>query len=445
MNSNKKLEPVKKNGCLSGEVFVPPDKSIAQRAAILSSIAEGESLIKNFPNSGDPQTTLRVIQQLGVKIEDKSWTQEGNLNLVIKGNGTHGLTEPTDVLNCGNSGTCLRFMLGVLASNPNIKYTVMSGDQSLRKRPMKRVVAPLKELGANILGRNDNRLAPLTVVGKELNGGFIENKIASAQLKSALLLAGLNAKNSLTIEEPAISRNHTEIMLASYGANIQRISDLSVQVLPSSLMGCEVVIPGDISCAAFIITAALLVPNSRVKIRNVGLNPTRTGFLEILQRMGGKLIIKQKNADSTKEIIGDIEASFSEMKGIEIAGSIIPNIIDELPILSLAAAQATGTTIIKGASELRVKESDRLKAMFDLLSKLGVRVIEEEDGLIIEGRGGKPFEPNGDIFYANHDHRIAMTSRIGSLISTKGIELDGSEWADVSFPGFYDTIENLIH
>ncbi|MDX1920163.1 MAG: 3-phosphoshikimate 1-carboxyvinyltransferase [Candidatus Caenarcaniphilales bacterium] len=429
---------------LNGSITVPSDKSIAQRAIMLSAVASGTSFIKNFPLAGDPQSTLNVVSKLGVQVDIEK-TATGN-NLTVLGKGFEGLIEPSEVLDVQNSGTGLRLMMGLLAGNPNGLFAVLTGDESLRKRPMKRVADPLRKLGAQIFGRQNGELAPLCVQGRSLSGGSIETSVASAQLKSALILAGLNAQAPLTVKELETSRNHTEIMLQTFGASLEQIDSLTCRIHPSKLIGCEINIPGDFSSACFFLVAGLIVPNSKIKIANVGLNPTRTAALEVLLSMGGKIKTIKNASQSTNtktESTGDLEVEFSSLKAIEIKGSIIPNLIDEIPILCLAAAQAKGTTIISDAQELRVKESDRLKAMFKLLDSLGVKVQEKPDGLIIEGSDGNPFEPKGNIFEAGHDHRIAMTAGIASLICNKPIQLNGSEWANVSFPGFFELLDKL--
>lgn len=437
----KQLKNLNSKQKLHGSVSVPPDKSIAQRAIIFSGIAEGKSIIKNFPMAGDPQSTLGVMQQLGIEVQTVK-SHNNILNLEVNGKGMQGLLESPEILDCGNSGTCLRLMMGLLAGNPHGNFAVLTGDASLRKRPMKRVSEPLRKLGADIYGRQNANLAPIALKGKALAGGLIETPVASAQLKSALLLAGLNGLAPLTVKEPEGSRNHTELMLKQFGADIQLIDSLTTEIRPSALKACALSIPGDISSAAFLLVAALIVPDSKVTITNVGLNPTRSGILKVLEMMGAKLEIKTPS-NLSGEPIGDITLQYSQMKGVEIGGAIIPNIIDEIPILSLLASQATGQTVIKDAAELRVKESDRLKAMANVLKGLGVKVEELPDGMIIEGRAGEPFEPIVETFEAGHDHRIAMTVGIASLFCTKAIGLQGHEWANVSFPGFFNLLETL--
>ncbi len=434
----KILQPLSANQSLKGECQVPPDKSIAQRSVILAGIAEGESIITNFPAAGDPQSTLGIMEKLGIEVKREQNT------LRIKGSGIYGLKEPSQILDCGNSGTGFRLIMGLLAGHPAGFFAVLSGDESLSKRPMKRITEPLKSLGAEIWGRETASKAPICLVGKSLNGGFIQTKVVSAQLKSALLLAGLNAQQPLIIKETAVSRNHTEIILQSFGAKFKQIDELTSQIEPSSLISTEINIPGDFSSAAFLIAAALIIPNSELTIKQIGLNPTRIGLLEVIRKMGANIQIEYNQQSSSQEAIGNITVKSSSLKAICVEGSLIANIIDEIPIICLLAARAEGISEIKNAEELRVKESDRLKAMFEVLSDLGIKVIEKPDGLIIEGQSDKPFSIKQKTFEAYHDHRIAMTIKIASLICNNEIELNGSEWASISFPDFYDLLENLM-
>ena len=434
------LAPLSRTGKLSGEVRLPPDKSIAQRAVIISSVAKGKTVIKNFPKAGDPLSTLNAIRILGLEIIEEKNT------LFCEGLGLDGLEETERILDFGNSGTGFRLTLGLLSGLPNGIFSVLTGDASLSKRPMKRITEPLIRMGAQIMGRKNASLAPIAVSGKTLDGGLIQTPVASAQLKSALLLSCLHGKNRLIIEEPAQSRNHTEIMLKSFGANISVNEDKrQIELSPSILRGTEIIIPGDASAAAFLAGAACIIPDSQVLLKGVGLNKTRTGFLRCLENMGAKIKIHMSVSDmsGTGELIGDIEIKSSELKGIEIYGDIVPNVIDEIPILALVASQAKGQTIIRDAKELRVKESDRIKALVSVLSNLGVDVKELDDGLVIQGKDKTRFEPKDIIFDSVHDHRIAMTISIAALYSTQAVKLKGAEWANISFPNFYETLKSL--
>jgi 3-phosphoshikimate 1-carboxyvinyltransferase len=438
----KLLSPPAKNSKINSSIQVPPDKSIAQRSVIFSSIAKGESIIKNFPIAGDPQSTLKVYGSFGVKIEQFQ-DENGINNLRIAGKGIDGLKEPNDVLNCDNSGTCMRLTMGLLSGLPTGLFSVLTGDASLRKRPMRRIVQPLISLGAHIEGANQSNNAPLSIIGRSLNGGEIKMKVASAQLKSALILASMNASSKLLITEPEPSRNHSEIMLSSMGLKIVRKGQNTIEVHPGEIEAKNIEIPGDPSSAAFMVAACLMLPESKLTITNVGLNPTRTGYLEVLRSMGAKINTVVESSEG--EPIGRIEVEYSDLKGTEIKGEIIPNVIDELPILSLIAARAEGTTVIRDAAELRVKESDRLAKMAEMLKNLGVKIEELEDGLIIEGMHGAKFNPtDGYIFDSAHDHRIAMTLGTASLATSKEFTLNGSEWADVSFPGFFKLLESIV-
>ena len=432
----KELIPLSKNKFLQGEITVPPDKSIAQRAVILAALAEGQTIIHNFPSAGDPQSTLQAISQLGIEV------QKINTTLKINSAGASNLQEPTDILYFGNSGTGLRLSMGFLAGLPQMGFVCLNGDASLRQRPMARIIKPLEELGAKIEGRAAGTKAPLSLKGQNLHGGQVIMKVASAQLKSALLLAGLQANTDLILHEPSSSRNHTEIMLKEFGAQIEQIAPLQIKLKPGSLKSTEITIPGDLSSAAFLLVAATIVPESRLTIHNIGLNPTRNGILQVLTKMGANLEVKQ--VSQAGEAIGEITVRASSLKGVPIGGEIIANLIDELPILCIAAALAEGETIISNAEELRVKESDRLSAMYKVLDGLGVEVTEKPDGLIIQGNNGARLEPKQVEFEAGHDHRIAMTVKIASLRCKQNIFLNGAEWADISFPGFYRLISDLI-
>lgn len=427
----KLLSPI--NTPLEGSVKIPPDKSIAQRSVIIASIANGTSIIENFPQAGDPQSTLKAMQTLGANIK------KDNNNLIIEG-GIDTLYSPDTVIDAGNSGTGFRLILGLLAGYPKDIFATLVGDSSLSKRPMKRITKPLISMGASIMGREQISRAPIAVQSTTLKGGPIHTEVASAQLKSALLLASLHADAPIALTEPSQSRNHTEIMLKSFGANIREENN-TIYLEPSSLTGTNIQIPGDVSSAAFMMVAACIVPDSHIVLQQVGLNPTRTGVIQCLQQMGANITITQTSTDG--EPIGDIEIKYSPLQAITIAGDIIPNVIDELPILALAASVAEGQTIIKDASELRVKESDRIEATVDTLKGLGANIQETPDGMVIDGLASTSLKPIRDTFDAKHDHRIAMTTAIASLICTDSITLDGAEWADISFPNFYEVLASL--
>lgn len=407
------------NTPLSATITLPSDKSISHRAIILSALANGKSIIKNLSLAQDPQSTLQVCAALGL-----DYNLSGTTLMV---NSTGCLTAPTHPLNCGNSGTTMRLMSGVLAGQ-NFNSTLI-GDQSLSARPMKRIIEPLTLMGANI-SSNENK-APLTIQGQELHGIDYTSPLASAQVKSAILLAGLFATVKTTVTEPYQSRNHTELILSAMGANITTQNNTTT-IQKSELKPLEIEISGDISSAAYFIAATLLIPNSELIIKNVGLNPTRTGILDILKKMNANIEILDKKT-VCNEITGDIKITYSELKSCEISGEIIPRLIDEIPIIALIATQATGTTTIKDAQDLRNKESDRIKATVSELQKLGANIQETQDGMIIHGKtpliGGVDVE-------TYKDHRLAMSLYVAGLICQKEICIKGFEWVNISFPEF---------
>lgn len=414
------------NNGLKGSVTIPADKSISHRAVMFASLAKGKSVIKNFSKGQDPHSSLNVCKSLGVEA-----AFEDNL-LIINSTGT--LSAPSKLLDCGNSGTTMRLMSGILAGQ-NFEST-LTGDESLSKRPMKRVIEPLTLMGAEI-SSNDYK-APLNIHGKSLHAIDYVSKLASAQVKSCILLAGLNADGKTSFTEPYISRNHTEIMLKYMGANIN-VNNNTVTIEKSMLEPRTIEICGDISSAAYFIVAGLIVPNSKIILKNVGLNPTRTGILEAAEKMGGNIEILDKKTISG-EIVGDIQISYSDLKSCTIEGEIIPRLIDELPVIAVLATQAEGTTLIKNAQDLRNKESDRIKAVVTELKKIGADIEETPDGFIINGKksliGGVEVE-------TYHDHRLAMSLYIAGLICEKPLSINGFEWVDISFPEF-DTLFNSI-
>lgn len=414
-----------KNG-LKGSVNIPADKSISHRAVMFTSLAKGESIIKNFSKGQDPLSSLNVCKTLGINAEFK------NDLLII--NSTGKLSAPSSNLDCGNSGTTMRLMSGILAGQ---KFnSTLIGDESLSKRPMKRVIEPLSLMGAEI--KSNDYKAPLYIRGQNLHGIDYVSKLASAQVKSCILLAGLNAQGKTSFTEPYVSRNHTEIMLQYMGANIS-VNNNTVTVEKSELEPRTIEICGDISSAAFFIVAGLIVPNSKIILKNTGLNPTRTGILEVVEKMGGDIQILDKRTVSG-EVVGNIQISYSELKACTIEGSLIPRLIDELPVIAVLATQAEGTTIIKDAQDLRNKESDRIKAVVTELQKIGADIEETPDGFIINGRtnlkGGVEVE-------TYHDHRLAMSLFVAGLICEKPLSINGFEWVNISFPEFEKLFESL--
>jgi 3-phosphoshikimate 1-carboxyvinyltransferase len=415
---------------LKGEISPPPDKSISHRAIIISSIAEGKSLIKNFLRAGDTLNTVNAMRALGVEIEDQG------VEMVVSGSGLRGLTEPADVIDCGNSGTTMRLLSGVLAGN--LFLSVLTGDESLRGRPMLRVIKPLSQMGATIMARDSDRLPPIAIRGGGLNGIRFKMPVASAQVKSAILLAGLYAEGTTEVVEPFKSRDHTERMLPMYGVNVD-VDELSIKIRGGSEpWAADIEVPGDFSSAAFFIGAALITAGSEVKIKGVGLNPLRTGLLEVLGLMGADITVEnQRNVSG--ELVGDIIARTSRLKGIEVNRDLIPSMIDEFPLLCVVASVAEGVTTIRGAEELRVKESDRVKAMADGLKAMGVEVYEYPDGLSIRGTDGL----RGAQVSSMGDHRIAMAFSVAALAASGKTMIERAEAADISFPGFYDVLRGL--
>lgn len=415
---------------MRGEITVPGDKSISHRAVMLGSIAEGPTEISGFLEGEDNLSTIEAFRLMGVRIE-----RDGG-RVSVEGRGLEGLSEPEDVINAGNSGTTTRLLLGLLAGRPF--FSAITGDASLRKRPMKRVVDPLRMMGASISGRKDGSLLPLAVSGGRLNGIEYRTPVASAQLKSALLLAGLSAGGETVIEEPEKSRDHTERMLGLFGADI-RTSGNSVSIKSTNrLRGCKIIVPGDISSAAFFLAGAALAPESELLIRQVGINPTRVGIIDILRKMGGSIEV-HGGSEASGEPVGDILVRGTRLRGADISGTELLPAIDEFPILCVAAAFAEGTTTISGAAELRVKESDRIAAMSECLSAIGVRNTETEDGMVIEGTGGK--RAAGGSVKSRGDHRVAMAMAIAALMTEGGVSMEGAGCVDVSFPGFFELLE----
>ena len=414
-----------------GEFSPTPDKSISHRAVIFSSLSEGKSVIKNFLRAEDPFSTVNAFRALGVDIDDADG------DLTVHGKGIHGLKEAGDVIDCGNSGTTIRMLSGILSGNPF--FSVLTGDESLRGRPMARVITPLKQMGAEISARADDRYPPLAIRGKKLKPVRYDMPFASAQVKSSILLAGLYAEGMTEIREPARSRDHTERMLPAFGAEII-VDGLSVRIKGApELKATEVYVPGDFSSAAFFIVGALLIENSDITIKGVGINPTRTGLLDALKEMGAQIELQNVRTVSG-EPIADIHCrGGAELKAINITKERIPALIDEFPILCVAATQAEGVTTIRGAEELRVKESDRIKSMATELGKMSVDLEEFEDGVSIRGRGGL----KGAVIESYGDHRIAMAMTIAGLIADGVTTINGVSSVNISFPGFFEIIGRL--
>ena len=423
---------LEKNNKLRGNIFVPGDKSISHRSLILGSIARGETRIYNFLNSLDCLKTLECMQALGAEIE------LGKDNSAkIKGEGLYGLQEPKDILDVGNSGTTIRLLTGLL-SGQNF-YSVLNGDVSIRKRPMKRVVEPLRLMGADIGGRKDGQFAPLSIRGNKLNPLHYTLPVASAQVKTALLLAGLYTTGGTIIKEPLPTRDHTEKMLEIMQADL-KISPFEIKVMGGKeLRGTDIFIPGDISSAAYFIAAASILKDSQITIRQVGVNPTRTGIIEILKKMGTKIETLNYQIKSN-EPQADLKIEYSKLKGVEIKKENVPFLIDELPLIAVVATQAQGKTVVSGARELRVKETDRIKAMVSELKKMGADIKEKEDGFIVNGPTGL----QGAVCESYNDHRIAMSLAVAALLAEGKTIIKNSECIDISFPGFGKTLQKLI-
>lgn len=404
---------------LKGRITIPSDKSISHRAVIFSSLANGKSVIKNFSKGHDPLSTLEVCKNLGINYEFIN----NELHITSQGR----LQTPENPLYCGNSGTTMRLMAGVLTGQ---KFnSTLTGDQSLSKRPMKRIIEPLSLMGASI-DSNDNR-APLKISGAKLHGIDYTSRLASAQVKSAILLAGLFADGKTVFTEPYLSRNHTELMLSYMGADI-RTNGLTVEISKSELKPQTIEISGDISSAAYFIAAGLIVPDSEIILQNIGLNPTRTGILDVLKSMGADIEILDKRTVSN-EITGDLRVCTSDLKSCEISGDLIPRLIDEIPVIAVLATQAEGTTVIKNAEDLRNKESDRIRAVVTELKKLGADIEETQDGMIINGK--TPLKGGAEVDTYN-DHRLAMSLYTAGLISEKEILIKDFDWINISFPEF---------
>ncbi len=419
-----------RKGHLRGEITIPGDKSISHRSIMFGSLAEGTTEIHGFLKGADCLSTISCFRQMGIDIT------ETNGIIHVQGNGLHGLSAPANTLDVGNSGTTTRLMSGIL-SGQNFT-SILSGDESLNSRPMKRIMTPLTMMGADIESIHHNGCAPLKITGKNLHSIHYNSPVASAQVKSAVLLAGLYADGVTSVTEPALSRNHTELMLESFGATVTKNHLTAAITPPDNLYGQKIIVPGDISSAAFFLVAGLITPNSEILIKNVGTNPTRNGILKVCEAMGADLTyLNEKNGKG--EPVADILVRTSSLHGTVIEGSIIPTLIDELPVIALLACFAEGTTIIKDAQELKVKESNRIDLMADNLNAMGARVTATEDGMIIEG--GHPL--HGASIFCKYDHRIAMTFAIAGINADGETDIIDSECVNVSYPAFFKDLEYL--
>lgn len=414
---------------LRGEVTIPGDKSISHRAVMFGSLAEGTTEVTNFLQGADCLSTIDAFRKMGIEIEN---TPE---KILIHGRGLHGLTAPSSVLDMGNSGTTTRLISGILAGQTF--ESTLTGDASIQKRPMRRIMEPLSMMGAKVVSINDNDCAPLRITGAPLHGIHYHSKVASAQVKSAVLLAGLYADGETLVTEPSLSRNHTEIMLRTFGAELTS-EDKTAKVCPEPrLQGQQIHVPGDISSAAYFIAAGLLVPGAEILIKNVGINPTRDGILRVAEEMGGNITLLNENYDG--EPTADILVKHSHLHGIVIEGDIIPTLIDELPVINIMAACAEGTTVIRNASELKVKESNRIDVMVQYLGAMGCDITGTDDGMVIVG--GHPL--HGAEIDSHLDHRIAMSFAIASLIAEGETKIKGSDVVNISYPDFYRDLGRL--
>lgn len=414
---------------LKGNIKIPGDKSISHRAVMFGSIAKGDTEITGFLKGDDCMSTISCFRKLGIDInvsEDK---------VIVHGKGLHGLTAPEEQLYVGNSGTTIRLISGILSAQPF--DSVLNGDSSIQKRPMKRVINPLTEMGAEIDSTN-NGYAPLTIHGTKLKAIEYTMPVASAQVKSSILLASLFAEGTTIINEPVASRDHTEIMLNYFGADIKNKDGVITSSPVNELYGRSLEVPGDISSAAFFMTAGLIVPNSHLIIENVGINPTRTGIIDALRAMGGYIEILNERR-SGGELVGDIEVKTSQLRATMLEGSIIPRMIDEIPVFAVAALCAEGTTYVKNAEELKVKESNRIATMSKELGKMGAVITETDDGMIIEG--GQKLK--GSTVYSHLDHRVAMSCATAALIADGDTTITDADCVGISFPNFYNILENL--
>ena len=414
---------------LKGTIKIPGDKSISHRAVMFGSLAKGDTEITGFLRGDDCMSTISCFKKLGIDIDvtdDK---------VIVHGKGLKGLSAPKETLDVGNSGTTIRLISGILSAQ-NFD-SVLNGDASIQKRPMKRVINPLSLMGASIESTNDG-YAPLTIHGSKPKAIEYTMPVASAQVKSAILLASLFAEGTTVINEPVASRDHTEIMLNYFGADIKNNKGVITSSPVDELYGRNLEVPGDISSAAFFMVAGLVVPDSHIIIENVGINPTRTGIIDALQAMGGyvKVLNERKSGG---ELVGDIEVKTSHLKATTLEGSIIPRMIDEIPVFAVAALCAEGTTYVKDASELKVKESNRIATMSTELGKMGVTITETDDGMIIEGNQ----KLKGSTVYSHLDHRVAMSCAIAALIAEGNTAITDADCVGISFPDFYDILENL--
>lgn len=416
---------------LQGDVTVPGDKSISHRAIMLGALAEGTTEVTNFLEGADCLSTIDCFRRLGIQIDVSS------NRVLVHGKGLHGLAESATELDTGNSGTTTRLISGILAGQPF--ETILNGDASIQTRPMKRIIDPLTQMGASIASIRGNGCAPLRILGRSLKGIHYHSPVASAQVKSSILLAGLYADAPTSVTEPFLSRNHSEIMLHYFGADVHTDGCTATITPEPHLTGQKVQVPGDISSAAYFLAAGLIVPDSEILIRNVGINPTRDGILRVFHEMRGNITLLNVNHDNG-EPTADLLVKYGDLHGVTIGGSIIPTLIDEIPIIAVLACFASGTTVIRDAQELKVKESNRIDVMVKNLSAMGAHIHATDDGMIIEG--GHPL--HGAAIDSRLDHRIAMSFAIAALMSDGETDISGADCVKISYPGFYEDLERLV-
>lgn len=420
---------IKKQTNLKGTLTVPGDKSISHRAVMFGSLARGTTRISHFLEGADCLSTISCFRKMGIEID------RNKDEILVHGRGLHGLTTPTEILDVGNSGTTTRLISGILAGQTFTSE--LDGDDSIRTRPMKRIMTPLASMGADITSRLDNGCAPLIIHGRPLHAAHYDSPVASAQVKSCVLLAGMYADGITSVTEPFLSRNHTEIMLNYFGAEITS-EGTTASIRPEPVLeGRDIQVPGDISSAAYFIAAGLLTPGSEILLKNVGINPTRAGIIKVCMDMGADITLLNESTEG--EPTADLLIRTSSLKGTTIEGSIIPTLIDEIPMIAVMAAFAEGTTIIRDAQELKVKESDRIAVMVDNLRRMGADIEGTDDGMIIHG--GRPF--HGAVIDSHLDHRIAMSFAVAGMICDGTVEILNGECVNISYPEFYQDLYRL--
>ena len=415
---------------LKGTVTVPGDKSISHRSVMFGAISRGMTEVTNFLQGADCLSTIACFRKLGIEIENNTDSVK------IYGKGLHGLTAPTEILDAGNSGTTTRLISGILAGQPF--DTTITGDASIQKRPMGRIMTPLSLMGASFDSKNKNNCAPFTIHGGNLHGIHYDSPVASAQVKSSILLAGLYADGKTSVTEPQLSRNHTELMLSGFGATIISEGTTATIEPDPSLVGQKIAVPGDISSAAYFIAAGLITPGSEILIQNVGTNPTRDGILQVAKAMGGNVTLLNERTVSG-EPVADLLIKSSNLKATEVGGDLIPTLIDEIPVIAVMACFAEGTTIIKDAQELKVKESDRIAVVTENLKAMGADIEATDDGMII--RGGKSL--HGALIQTHMDHRIAMSFAVAGINADGETTFSDASCVDISYPGFFQDMLGL--